>query len=121
MNGLTSEKYPEQYEYQAGITLGGPVVRNKLFFFANYEKADKTYQNPYAIGKSASRVDAAVAQSIWKKLQEMAAAQGVTYGGNLDATDVYTKSDKKRASGWTGTSMTNKSCHSAGVWFLPDK
>lgn len=56
MNGLTSEKYPEQYEYQAGITLGGPVVRNKLFFFANYEKADKTYQNPYAIGKSASRV-----------------------------------------------------------------
>lgn len=24
----------------------------------------------------------------------MAAAQGVTYGGNLDATDVYTKSDK---------------------------
>ena len=94
MNGLTSEKYPEQYEYQAGITLGGPVVRNKLFFFANYEKADKTYQNPYAIGKSASRVDAAVAQSIWKKLQEMAAAQGVTYGGNLDATDVYTKSDK---------------------------
>ena len=28
------------------------------------------------------------------KLQEMAAAQGVTYGGNLDATDVYTKSDK---------------------------
>lgn len=81
MNGLTSEKYPEQYEYQAGITLGGPVVRNKLFFFANYEKADKTYQNPYAIGKSASRVDAAVAQSIWKKLQEMAAAQGVTYGG----------------------------------------
>ncbi len=33
MNGLTSEKYPEQYEYQAGITLEGPVVRNKLFLF----------------------------------------------------------------------------------------
>lgn len=94
VNGRTSAKFPDQYEYQAGVTLGGPIVKNRLFFFANYEKADKTYQNPYAIGNAASRIDATEASSILKTLQEMAEAQGTVYTGSLDATDVYTKSDK---------------------------
>lgn len=94
MNGKVSEKYPEQYEYQAGVTMGGPIIKNKLFFFANYEKADKTYQNPYSIGTSVSRIDASEAKALLKKLQEMAEAQGVAYNGSLDVTDVYTKSDK---------------------------
>lgn len=93
-DGNISEKYPDQYEYQTGITVGGPIVKNRLFFFANYEKANKTYQNPYSIGNSASQIDAITATAILKKLQEMAKAQGITYKGNLDATDVYTKSDK---------------------------
>ena len=32
-NGNISGSYPDQYEYQIGITLGGPILRNKLFFF----------------------------------------------------------------------------------------
>lgn len=94
MNGLTSDKYMDQDEYQAGITFGGALIKNKLFFFANYEKANQTYQNPYSIGNTASRVDATVANGILARLQEMAAEQGVAYNGSLAGTDVYTKSDK---------------------------
>lgn len=94
MDGRNSGKYPDVSEYQAGITLGGPILKNKLFFFVNYEKTNKTYRNPYSIGNSASRINPDEANNILKKLQEMAVAQGITYNGNLDATDVYTKSDK---------------------------
>lgn len=47
------------------------MIKNKLFFFANYEKANKTYQNPYAINSFASLIDAATANNILDKLREM--------------------------------------------------
>jgi outer membrane receptor protein involved in Fe transport len=94
MNGKTSEKYTDQDEYQAGITFGGPIIKDKLFFFANYEKANKTYQNSYALGTSASRVDATLANELLDKLKEIAKSQGIEYNGTLGGSDVYTKSDK---------------------------
>ena len=94
MNGDTSEPYPDLYEYQAGFTLGGPIVKNRLFFFANYEKADKTYRNPYALGKPASGIDAGRAEDLLQRLRQLAEEQGLKYTGNLASTDVYTRSDK---------------------------
>ncbi len=94
MDGKTSEKYMDQDDYQAGVTFGGPIIKNKLFFFANYERANQTYQNPYAIGNTASLIDPAVANQLLAKLKEMAVEQGVTYNGELAGADVYTKSDK---------------------------
>lgn len=94
MDGKTSEKYDDQKEYQAGFTIGGPIIKNKLFFFANYEKANKEYPNAYGLGSAASRVTSEDAQTIIDKIKEMAAAQGVTYNGEFGSSDVYTKSDK---------------------------
>jgi outer membrane receptor for ferrienterochelin and colicin len=94
MNGETNEKYNDQNEYRAGVTLGGPVIKNKLFFFANYESSNKKYPGTYGLNAAASNVDADRAKDILGKIKEMAQAQGVTYNGGFNEPDVYTKSDK---------------------------
>lgn len=88
MNGENSEKYEDEAEYRAGFTLGGPIVKNKLFFFANYEHSDKTYPNNYGIGSSASKVDAEEAQKLLSYLQSKG------YTGDFSNPDNYVKSDK---------------------------
>lgn len=98
MNGTTSEKYNKQKEYQAGVTLGGPIIKNKLFFFANYEKVSKEYPNAYGLGSPASSITSNngtdQAKAILAKVKELAESQGVAYNGTLGSFDEYTKSDK---------------------------
>lgn len=94
MNGATSEKYNKQQEYQAGFTIGGPIIKNKLFYFINYETVSKEYPNAYGLGSSASKVNSTIANQILAKVKELAQAQGVTYNGTLGNFDEYTKSDK---------------------------
>jgi hypothetical protein len=94
MNGKTSEKVSDQESYQWGVTVGGPIVKNKLFFFANYEKTQDTYDNAYAPGASTSKVNATVAQAILEYLQAKAVADGTTFDGVLGTGGEYTKSEK---------------------------
>lgn len=89
-----ASKYQKQKEYNAGLTLGGPIVKNKLFFFVNYEHTNKQYPNNYGLDSKDLRVDAAEASDILTKIKEMAAKQGVEYGGEFTSPDIYTKSDK---------------------------
>ena len=93
-NGKTSSPYQDEKNYHYGVTLGGPIVKDKLFFFANYEKSMNEYSNNYGLGSEASRVDAAVAQDLLTTLQEAAKRQGVEYNGTFNNPNNYTKSDK---------------------------
>ncbi len=87
-------KYQKQNEYNAGVTLGGPIIKNKLFFFANYEHTNKQYPNLYGLGSSYSAVDQAQATDILKMVKNIATKQGLDYNYNYDSKDIYTKSDK---------------------------
>mgnify|MGYP002589093276 CR=1 FL=1 len=94
VNGNDSEALGSQHDNTYGITLGGPIIKDKLFFFANYENTDKALTNVYGKGASASNVDGDVAQKILDKVIADAAAQGVTYNASLGNASDYTKSNK---------------------------
>lgn len=93
-DGSYSDPYQDEKQHQLGFTLGGPIIKNKLFFFANYENTKETYPNLYGLGAEGSRIDAQKATDILADIKEMAAAQGVNYSGNYTNTDVYKKSNK---------------------------
>ena len=93
-DGGYAPKYNKQQEYNAGITFGGPIIKDKLFFFANYEKTNKTYPNLYTLGAESSAVDAVKASDVLAKIADLAQRQGVNYPTALSTEDIYTRSDK---------------------------
>ncbi|MBO4557689.1 MAG: TonB-dependent receptor [Bacteroidales bacterium] len=48
--GETRTKYDEELVARAGFTLGGPIIKNKLFFFASAEFYKKSYPSVYFPG-----------------------------------------------------------------------
>lgn len=103
MNGKNSEKYDKQHEYHFGATIGGPIIKDKLFFFANFEKANKSYPNKYGYRSAASKltpsgangVDGwAVVDQIVNFITESSTKQGYTYTPSLANPDIYQKSTK---------------------------
>ena len=77
-----------------GFTLGGPIVKNKLFFFANFERSYKSYPNEYGLGTPDSKVDADKATSILNAIKDLAQRQGINYNGQYDSSDSDTWSNK---------------------------
>ena len=45
--GIARTKYEEQRSEVYGFTLGGPIIKNKLFFFGSLEYTNKAYPNIY--------------------------------------------------------------------------
>ena len=46
-NGGTSSKYGSLTDNTFGATLGGPLVKDKLFFFANFERSKREYDDAH--------------------------------------------------------------------------
>ena len=91
MNGKDSQKYDDETDYRYGVTLGGPIIKNKLFFFANYEKSNKEYPNNYGYGSEASKLGTEgfkIADEVLSILKEKG------YNGSYNNPKNYTKSDK---------------------------
>ena len=76
------------------MTLGGPIIKNKLFFFVNYENTNKTYPNLNGYRQSGSRVNPDEADDVMQKIKDMAQRQGLSYDGTFANPDIYTKSNK---------------------------
>lgn len=94
-DGKLSNKYSEQMQYQAGVTVSGPIVKDKLFFFASFEESNNQYPNSYGLGSEISKVDSQKAKEVYDYVQKLA---GGKYSGSLPSDQqVYTKSDKATA------------------------
>lgn len=93
-SGKLSEPYQDEKDYQIGVTLGGPIIKNKLFFFVNYEKAKKSYPNNFGLGAEGSNIDGNLATQILDEIKRMAREQGIEYNGAFTAPDNETQSDK---------------------------
>ncbi|WP_347158045.1 TonB-dependent receptor [Pontibacter chitinilyticus] len=57
-------KLPEYTDYQAGFRVGGPILKNKLFFFLNGEKTNKTAPLLFEPGTSSSNISVAEANRV---------------------------------------------------------
>lgn len=93
-DGSYAKPYDKEKEYLAGITLGGPIVKNKLFFFANYERSKKEYPNLYTFGADGLKVPTDLANSILDAVKDMAHQQGYDYNGQFSTSDKYIRSEK---------------------------
>ncbi|MCH5329613.1 MAG: TonB-dependent receptor [Alistipes sp.] len=80
------EKLSEQYTQIAGATLGGAVLRDKLFFFVNGEFALERYPSSYHPGAGGA-ITAAEADRIAARYKQLTGYDGGGYGPrNIDRT-----------------------------------
>ncbi|MBB6612887.1 TonB-dependent receptor [Pontibacter sp. Tf4] len=83
-------KADEFKNYQYGVRIGGPIIKDKLFFFTNYDATRITEPLRFAPGSAESQIPLTDAQALADFVRE-------TYGydvGSFGAIDRNTESDK---------------------------
>lgn len=74
-----------------GVTLGGPIIKNKLFFFTNFERVKEVYPTTNNIGTESSKLDKNEVGLIIDKISQLT---GGYNGGGYGPLDVDTYSNK---------------------------
>lgn len=64
MQDYAKEPLTKQYDETFGATLGGPIVKDKLFFFASFDMKKESYPSTYYPGYSTLNLSAPYAQLI---------------------------------------------------------
>ena len=81
---------PRYYDVQSGVSIGGPILKNRLFYFANYENQRREEPVLFAPGDPGAIVPVAVAQQISARLQSK-----YNYDpGTIGAATIQRNSDK---------------------------
>jgi len=91
VDGQKSKIGSDFYDYQYGATLGGPIVKNKLFFIVNFEQTRRQEPTFYNAGDPGAAVSVADATSIYNNLKTK---YNYDAGSYLGAYKIFTKSDK---------------------------
>lgn len=65
------KKLDKQYENTVGFTLGGPIVQDKLFFFANGEYVKQVIPSTYIPGEDNSKITKEEADKVAAKLKSL--------------------------------------------------
>ncbi len=94
MDGTYAQPYDEEKETLFGFTLGGPIIKNKLFFFANYENSEKSYPTQYTIDSPDVKFDPDLAKDLMSKIYDLANRQGYDYATSWADKDKNVKSQK---------------------------
>jgi Carboxypeptidase regulatory-like domain len=90
VDGLKTKIGSAFHEYQYGASIGGPIVKNKAFFFVNFEQTRRQEPTFYNIGDPGAAITLTEAQQISNKLQSL----GYDAGSYTGAYKLFTNSDK---------------------------
>ena len=71
LNNNAKLKLNTQHTTTLGASLGGPIIKDKLFFFANVESINETYPSTYYPGYVSGGLTSAIAKSVADRYQSL--------------------------------------------------
>ena len=89
-NNYEESKLDTQHTTTYGFSLGGPIIKNKLFFFGNVEKISETYPSRYYPGSSnyANSLTPAIADQILARYQQATGIKDIYGARDIDQSSL---------------------------------